>query len=108
MDNQYSEIVSQPIVRSVNPFDERFDADTPPSIRRLSERICRSYGINGICDPMYIANITAFELGLGDGQGHFGDPSTWTRCGRETLGPDDLIKPCIRVINHDAYCSTGR
>lgn len=59
-------------------FDEAFtnpvtrQADfVPADIRRLSERICRSYNIKGICDPMYIANVIAFELGLGDGQGNF-------------------------------------
>jgi hypothetical protein len=43
----------------------------PANIRKLSERICRSYGIGGVCDPMYLANIIALELGLGDGQGNF-------------------------------------
>uniref|UniRef100_A0A6M3K0E2 Uncharacterized protein n=1 Tax=viral metagenome TaxID=1070528 RepID=A0A6M3K0E2_9ZZZZ len=43
----------------------------PPDLRRLAERICRSYGIRGICDPMYIANIIALELGRGDGKSNF-------------------------------------
>lgn len=45
--------------------------DISPKLRRISERLCRSYGIRGSCDPMYIANIIAFELGLGNGQSHF-------------------------------------
>ena len=45
----------------------------PNNIKRLSTCICRSYNITGICDPMYIANIIALELGKGDGQGHFND-----------------------------------
>lgn len=53
-------------------FDEAFNGhEVPLAIRRLSTRICRSYGINGICDPMYIANVIALELGLGDGQSNF-------------------------------------
>ena len=55
-------------------FDECFtisSAKIPDDIRKLSTRICRSYGISGICDPMYIANITALELGRGDGQSNF-------------------------------------
>jgi hypothetical protein len=53
-------------------FIEAFKgAKVPENIRRLSERLCRSYGIRGICDPMYIANIIALELGLGDGQNNF-------------------------------------
>ena len=43
----------------------------PPDLRRLSERLCRTYGIRGVCDPMYIANVIAFELGLGDGMSNF-------------------------------------
>lgn len=43
----------------------------PENIKRLATRLCRSYGIHGICDPMYIANVIAFELGLGDGQSNF-------------------------------------
>ena len=44
---------------------------TPANLRRLAERLCRSYGIRGLCDPAYIANVIAVELGLGDGLGHF-------------------------------------
>lgn len=59
-------------------FDEAFTDpvtktpyDVPPKIRELATRICRSYGIWGVCDPMYIANVIALELGFGDGQSHF-------------------------------------
>lgn len=45
--------------------------DVPKDLRRLSERLCRSYGIRGCCDPMYIANVIAVELGLGDGYSNF-------------------------------------
>ena len=43
----------------------------PDDLRHLSERIVRSYGIRGICDPMYIANIIALETGRGDGYSTF-------------------------------------
>lgn len=43
----------------------------PADLRRVSERLCMSYGIFGICDPMYIVNVIAMETGRGDGQGHF-------------------------------------
>ena len=53
-------------------FDDKFGEGTPENLRRLTERLCRAYGITrGICDPMYIANVIASELGLGDGHGHF-------------------------------------
>lgn len=53
-------------------FDRAFAGmNIPEDFRRLSERLCVSYGINGFCDPGYIANVIAFELGLGDGKGHF-------------------------------------
>lgn len=95
-------------IHSKEWFDEQFTANVPGNLRRLSERLCRSYGINGICDPEYIANVVAVELGLGDGQSNFGDRSTWQRCERETLGADDLIKPCVLTVNHAGFCDTGR
>lgn len=59
-------------------FDDAFTQPTtgkpyvmPENLKRLASRLCRSYGIRGTCDPMYIANVIAFELGLGDGQGKF-------------------------------------
>jgi hypothetical protein len=45
----------------------------PADLRRASERICLAYGIRGICDPMYIANVIAAEIGRGDGQSNFFD-----------------------------------
>lgn len=45
--------------------------NVPDDLKRLSTRICRSYGIRGLCDPMYIANVIAVELGLGDGLSNF-------------------------------------
>lgn len=30
------------------------------------------------------------------------------RCGVTTLGPDDLIIPCVLPTDHNGYCSTGR
>lgn len=56
----------------------------PEDLRRISERICRSYGICGSCDPMYIANIMAFELGLGDGQSNFFDVQQEIKVGHVT------------------------
>lgn len=59
----FDEAFTDPVTRKPNVL--------PANIRRLSERICRSYGIRGICDPMYIANVIAVELGLGDGYSNF-------------------------------------
>ena len=54
-------------------FKEAFGLvpNIPKGLKVLATRICRAYGIRGICDPAYIANVIAFELGLGDGQGNF-------------------------------------
>jgi hypothetical protein len=59
-------------------FDEAFrnqvtrkPYEVPAKLRAVVERICTAYDIKGIADPMYIANIIAYELGLGDGEGHF-------------------------------------
>jgi hypothetical protein len=29
-------------------------------------------------------------------------------CSKPTLGPDDLVKPCVLVKDHEGFCSTGR
>lgn len=53
-------------------FERAFEGMNPPAdIRRIAERITRSYGLRGICDPAYIANIIAFEMGRGDGMSTF-------------------------------------
>ncbi len=48
----------------------------PENLKRVSTRLCRSYGIRGLCDPMYIANVIAVELGLGDGLSNFNTGET--------------------------------
>ena len=53
-------------------FAEAFAGyDVPADLRRAAERLCVAYGIRGICDPMYIANVIAMELGRGNGQSEF-------------------------------------
>jgi len=54
-------------------FDEAFKdmPGLPDDLRTASERIVRAYGIRGICDPGYIANVIAVELGRGDGLSNF-------------------------------------
>jgi hypothetical protein len=59
----YKEAFTNPVTRQ--PYD------VPEDIKRLATRICESYGIKGVCDPMYIANVIAFETGRGDGQSKF-------------------------------------
>ena len=43
----------------------------PDDLKKAAEHITRAYGIRGICDPMYIANVIAMYIGRGDGQSHF-------------------------------------
>ena len=39
-------------------YKKAFRKDTiPDEIKRVSIQICNSYGIRGICDPVYISNI---------------------------------------------------
>jgi len=39
-------------------YKKAFEKDTiPDEIKRASIQICNSYGIRGICDPVYISNI---------------------------------------------------
>jgi hypothetical protein len=53
-----------------NPVTEE-SYNVPADIREASEAICQSYGIAGICDPMYIANTIAKRTKRGDGKGRF-------------------------------------
>lgn len=48
----------------------------PADIKEAATRIARSYGLRGICDPMYVANVIAKETGRGDGQSNFWEPGT--------------------------------
>ena len=39
-------------------YKKAFEKDIiPDEIKRASIQICNSYGIGGICDPVYISNI---------------------------------------------------
>lgn len=53
-------------------FDNCFEgSELPADIRAMSEALCKRFTIRGLCDPMYIANVAAFELGRGTGTGTF-------------------------------------
>ena len=59
-------------------WDECFNCsmkEVPPQVKRAIQRIYASYPPEclpkGICDPMYIMNVIAKELGVGDGMGNF-------------------------------------
>jgi hypothetical protein len=54
-------------------YDEafRYHPTAPADIREAAERICNTYEIRGICDPMYIANVIAMSTGRGDGKSNF-------------------------------------
>lgn len=69
-------------VRSPSWYDNCFEGakpSLPADIRLFSESVCNRFTISGICDPMYIANVTAFELGRGDGCGAFFSPDADAR-----------------------------
>lgn len=69
----------------------------PPQIRKAAERVCREYDIRGICDPLYVANCIASEIGAGDGRSVF------------TLGPlhvtEEHLDEMVRFLRF-AYSST--
>lgn len=55
-------------------FEEAFKGhNVPQKIKNASESICIKFNIYGICDPMYIVNNIAYELGIGDGCSNFND-----------------------------------
>jgi len=56
-------------------WSERLPENTHPKVRSAIKRIYGSYPKDrmpqGLSDPMYIANVLAYELGIGDGMGSF-------------------------------------
>jgi len=60
---------------SLEYWEERLDQDVPQKVQDAIKRIYSAYPREcmpqGLCDPMYIMNIIALELGIGDGQGNF-------------------------------------
>jgi hypothetical protein len=75
MANSYDTL--QDTINRVNAADREFFAkawegmSVPDDIREAAEHIVRAYGIRGICDPGYIANVIALRLGRGDGKSTF-------------------------------------
>ena len=49
-----------------------------PRVKKAIMRVYEAYPAdctpNGVCDPMYIMNVIAMELGIGDGCGTFNLP----------------------------------
>ena len=45
----------------------------PEELKEIAELILFRFNINGSCDSMYIANVIAYEAGLGDGCSNFFD-----------------------------------
>lgn len=68
---------NMPIVEQVDRrtnhewLDEAFGPEVPEGIAKAARRIIQAYGITGECDPMWVANIIAFETGRGNGKGSF-------------------------------------
>lgn len=56
-------------------WTKRLGPDVPKKVQAAIKSVYSSYPKEctpqGICDPMYIMNVIAFELGIGDGKGHF-------------------------------------
>lgn len=50
---------------------ELITEDVPSDIRTFAEWFISWYGIDGICDPMYVCNITAMLLNRGNGCNDF-------------------------------------
>jgi hypothetical protein len=61
--------------RSENYWKKCFTGKVDPrvikAIKRVYEAYPEEYMPRGICDPMYIMNVIAHELGIGDGNGNF-------------------------------------
>ena len=60
---------------SENYWKERLPENVPEKVKLAIKRVYNSFPKEcmpqGVCDPMYIMNIIALELGIGDGQNNF-------------------------------------
>jgi len=60
-------------------WNQRFETykapEVPEKVKNAIKRIYNAYPKDcmpqGLCDPMYIMNIIALEIGFGDGMGNF-------------------------------------
>ena len=64
-------------------WEKRFEfmSNQPPErVKQAIRRVYNCYPVEcmpqGLCDPMYIMNVLAVELGIGDGQGNFNLPES--------------------------------
>jgi len=58
---------------------ERFRISNPPEkVKNALKAVYSAYPPEcmpqGLCDPMYMINVIAYELGIGDGQSNFNIP----------------------------------
>ena len=61
-----------------------FRPGTPAILQERTKTICERFFINGLCDPMYIANSIAMITNCGDGCGTFyGDDEDMTYLSKE-------------------------
>lgn len=74
-------------------------ATVPAALRAFAEWFLIRHDIRGICDPMYVCNVTAWHLGLGDGQGNFHPAGS----ADETL----LQDACNRLVGAYSGCIAG-
>ena len=56
-------------------WTDRLGPEVPEKVQKAIKRIYNCYPEDclpqGLADPMYIMNVIAYELGIGDGQGNF-------------------------------------
>lgn len=87
-----------------------FQPSTPFALQRAALRIVQSYGSTlGLCDPQYIANVIAHELGLGDGMGTFREDGWPDECShRWASGPNGTPRLDRPTTESNADCPDCR
>jgi len=92
----------------VSASDEDGNRVSIPYPHELSGEAVHRKAADALCQKMGWAG----ELicgGIKTGYAFVWVPGSFSRlCGKETLGPDDLIRPCVLPLNHESFCSTGR
>jgi hypothetical protein len=92
----------------ISASDEDGNRVSIPYPHELSGEAAHRAAADALCRKM---NWSGELIGgaLKDGYAFVWVPeSFYHRCGKKTLAPDDLVRPCILPINHDSFCDAGR
>jgi hypothetical protein len=72
--------------------------EVPKDLQQLSEKICRQYQMQGVEDPLNVANAVAVELSRGNGQNVFYEEPQPQQCGLPELVAKRIVERLANKI----------